>query len=469
MKKIYYSLMALALSAAVLTSCEDVPSPYDIPSSSHTGGDGGSDDSGTIAATGAGTLDNPYNVAAANDVCKALEQSSTSATYLSDDVYVKGIISLIEDTEISSYGNITYYISDTGETTSQLEVYRGYGLGGDKFTSLDEIHVGDTVIVKGKLQNWLGKQYEFTSGSSICYLNGKKASEDSGTTGVAAGTGAQGDPFNVAGIIKYTSALASNVNSTDKVYFKGIVSKTKDISATYGNATFYISEDGTTDGDQFYVFRALGVGGAAIASESDVEVGDTVVMYGTVVNYMGNTPETVQKESYIYSIKKAKSEPTPTPTPTPSSAGVNIDGTTVTLASGLTAGNESVTIDLNTLSLENAAAVETVTFSDGSTIVFDKGTGTNAPKFYTATKGVRVYGGNTLTFNGKSTIAQIVITCDSYSGTDYVGQTTATVTFDGKTAVYTNAGSATTQLRAQTITIYYAASSAAKRYAKRRR
>ena len=49
--------------------------------------------------------------------------------------------------------------------------------------------------------------------------------------------------------------------------------------------------------------------------------------------------------------------------------------------------------------------------------------------------------------------------CDSYNGTEYVGNATATVAFSGKTATYTNLFTGTgggTQLRVKTIEIFYA-------------
>ncbi len=51
------------------------------------------------------------------------------------------------------------------------------------------------------------------------------------------------------------------------------------------------------------------------------------------------------------------------------------------------------------------------------------------------------------------------MTCDSLSGTDYVGNDTATVEFGSDGAVYCNYSEASgggTQLRVQTITITYA-------------
>ena len=56
MKKFIYSMFALAISAMTFTSCEDVPAPYALP---------GNEDPVVIEPTGSGTLEDPYNVAAA--------------------------------------------------------------------------------------------------------------------------------------------------------------------------------------------------------------------------------------------------------------------------------------------------------------------------------------------------------------------------------------------------------------------
>jgi hypothetical protein len=126
----------------------------------------------------------------------------------------------------------------------------------------------------------------------------------------------------------------------------------------------------------------------------------------------------------------------------------------------VTAGTVTATIDLNTIGQENATDATTYSLSDGSTITFSAGTNpTNAPKFYTATKGVRLYANNTISFAGKAKIAKIIFTCDSYNGTDYVGNSTATVTFDGNNATYTNTfaeNKGGVQLRVKTVTVVYA-------------
>ena len=208
----------------------------------------------------------------------------------------------------TQFGNASYYISDDGTSAGQFYVFRSMYLGNKKYSSGDLLKEGDEVIVCGKLMNYMGNTPETVQNESYLYsLNGKTEGGGSSDAGTPKGSGTQTDPFNVAGIIKYTSALAAGEQSADKVYFKGIVSNAKDISATFKNATFYISEDGSAN-NEFYVFRAKGLNGADITSSDDVRKGDEVVICGNVVNYMGNTPETVQGEAYIVSIKH-NSEP----------------------------------------------------------------------------------------------------------------------------------------------------------------
>ena len=106
----------------------------------------------------------------------------------------------------------------------------------------------------------------------------------------------------MAGVLEYVSGLGADTPSDKEVYFKGYVTETTDISAQYGNATFYISdtEDGTAN--KFYVYRAKGLGGDNVTDEKFLKVGDFVIICGKVTNYKGNTPETVQGAAYVVSI-----------------------------------------------------------------------------------------------------------------------------------------------------------------------
>ena len=123
-------------------------------------------------------------------------------------------------------------------------------------------------------------------------------SEDKPTVVEPAGTGTKDDPYNIAGILEATESLNSGENLPEKVYFKGVVTSVKECSPSYGNATFYLGDD-IESSKTFYVYQCLGLGNKNITSEDEVQVGDTITIYGTVTNYNG-TIETAKKEAYIY-------------------------------------------------------------------------------------------------------------------------------------------------------------------------
>lgn len=126
------------------------------------------------------------------------------------------------------------------------------------------------------------------------------------------GSGTLEDPYSVAGVIAYLQDLGADVTSPEAVYVKGKVS-TIDTdksgvlqcfanTGSYGNATFFISDDGTAN-DQFECYRILYLGNKKFATgDTDIKIGDDVVIYGKVVNFKGNTPETSQGTAYLYSL-----------------------------------------------------------------------------------------------------------------------------------------------------------------------
>ena len=123
--------------------------------------------------TGEGTEASPYNVTKALAII-----ASGSAS--ENDVYVSGIVSTVSEIETSNFGNATYNISIDGTTNSELIIFRGYYLGGAKFTATDQLKVGDKVVVCGKLIKFYEKS-EMAQGNKLISLNGKKA-ETGGTT-----------------------------------------------------------------------------------------------------------------------------------------------------------------------------------------------------------------------------------------------------------------------------------------------
>ena len=266
MKKFIYSLFVLAIAAMTFSSCEDVPAPYNMPQEIIDGGGGET----AVEPMGTGTETDPYNVAAANQVGATLSAGESTET-----VYIRGIVSRIDEID-PSYGNATYCISDDGTPNNQFLVYRGYSLGGEKFTSVDELKVGDEVIVKGTITNYNGT-IELNQRNEIYSLNGVIAGGETGE-----GEGTLESPYDVA---KALSLIANGENDPDaEVYIKGKVSQIKEVSAQFGNATYWISDDGSTD-NQLYVFRGYYLNGEKFTSEDQLKVGDEVVILGKLTTF----------------------------------------------------------------------------------------------------------------------------------------------------------------------------------------
>lgn len=389
MKKLIYSMLALATIAFGFCSCEDVPMPYGYPqgSTDPTNPD--------LPAEGEGTLESPYNVAAANAVIAGGDFDPEK------QFYIKGIVTSIDETDgfPNSFGNVTYNISDKADASNKLLVYRGMGFGGAKVNSTDDLKVGDEVVVMGKLINYSGK-YEVTQGSKIVVRNG----QSSVTTGTPEGEGTLQSPYNVAAALKLVNALPADVPTENALYVKGKISKINSVeTATFGNANYYISDDGTENG-QILIFQSLYLGNVKFTSADQIKVGDEVIIYGKFVNFKGNTPETVGKgTSYIYSLNGK------------------------TQGGGGEATGSDVTIKAGDISSTNAADVTEVTVN-GIGFSFSKGSGANAPKYYTAGGGtIRMYPSNSVTINaGSKKIAKIVVECDAFNGVNYTAEGKAT-------------------------------------------
>lgn len=303
-KKILYSVLAFAMAAFTFTACEDVPEPYQIPTEA-----GGNGNSGVIEPAGEGSLESPFNVAA---VIQYIQNCET----LNDKVYIKGKVSQIKEVDAANFGNATFYISDDGTTNNQFYIYRCFSLNGAKFKSEDEIKVGDEVVIYGNVTIYNGT-YETSANQAYIYSINGDTGGNGGTTGTASGDGTLANPLNSVAANQLAASLASGATS-DKVYIKGKISSIKEnFNSGFGNATFYISDDGSSS-NEFYVFRTLYFNNQSYTSGDLLQVGDEVVIYGQVTNYMGNTYETAEKASYLYSLNgKTSSDDNGGDTPEP--------------------------------------------------------------------------------------------------------------------------------------------------------
>ena len=91
-----------------------------------------------------------------------------------------------------------------------------------------------------------------------------------------------------------------------KVYVKGKISAITEVETEkFFNATYNISDNGTTEGLQLIVFHGKYIGGANFESKDQINIGDEVIVYGQLVNFNGKYE--INSNNQIYSINGATS------------------------------------------------------------------------------------------------------------------------------------------------------------------
>ena len=114
-------------------------------------------------------------------------------------------------------------------------------------------------------------------------------------------------------VITVREAIAmvqANQNIDKTVIVKGIVCRIDEISTQYGNATYYISDDGSFqggysangsgDGNWLEIYRGYWIDGEKFTDEHAFEVGDEMVITGVLMSYKG-TPEIKEKTGQVIS------------------------------------------------------------------------------------------------------------------------------------------------------------------------
>lgn len=130
------------------------------------------------------------------------------------------------------------------------------------------------------------------------------------------GDGSVNNPYNCAQAVAVAKNLEADATSTLNFFIKGkIVTgsvRTSDVER-YGNAHFYISDNGTTL-NQFYCFQVYYLDKAKFttATAATLKDGDEITIFSKIVNYRGNTPETTNKgTAYVYAHNNKKSSTVP--------------------------------------------------------------------------------------------------------------------------------------------------------------
>ena len=144
-------------------------------------------------------------------------------------------------------------------------------------------------------------QVSATDNRSVAYVMNKAAE----LPNIEKGT--LDNPYSASEANAYAASLEANQKTEDYVYVKGFISEIQEVSTTYGNATYYIADSQTSE-NAFFIYRGRYLNNEAFTNESQIKVGDEVILYARLTNYRGTLPETVTGECYIYSLN-GKTEP----------------------------------------------------------------------------------------------------------------------------------------------------------------
>ncbi|MBQ6082135.1 MAG: BACON domain-containing protein [Bacteroidales bacterium] len=267
--------------------------------------------------------------------------------------------------------NSEYCSFDLTDATGTIYVYSVAEASKAEWSS--KIKNGGTVTIQG--------QYEFYSSKNQHEVINAIIESFSGGADVVPGTpegdGSQASPYNVAAAFQAVKNLTwtskDNFQKVGPYYVKGKVSAidqdyTYNVSdgRTFGNARFSISDDGKAAGsEQFTLYNLDYLGGDKfVAGQTDIKVGDDVVIYAELMNYHGDTPE--NNGGYLYSLNGSTGGPTETVTATVTEAIALADNTGVLIAEAVVAG-------ISTMGLVVADA------TSNAYIYFDSKTGETVP------------------------------------------------------------------------------------------
>lgn len=354
MKKILYSVMALAIAAMTFTSCEDVPEPYPTPN-----GGGGGNATGALPYTSANlntgwTLQEvtagaqPWskgNSYAQATGYQAWDGASSKSNKAVEGWLVSPVINTVgyENVKLSFNHTIRYANNVTG-WEAYHKVYASTNFDGTNastanwkelnFKPVASPYSDWTLYTSGEIQlpsEFVGKETVYigfwfkapANASTTWELQNFKMEE--GTAQITPEPeptpteelGTAEAPLTVTKALEIINSYEAAGESKTDAYVKGKIVSVDNYNSTYKSITYYISDDGTA-AKQLQVYSGKGLNGADFSSKSDLNPGATVVVKGKLKKYVKNdavTPEINQSSSIISIEGNEGGGNTPTPQP----------------------------------------------------------------------------------------------------------------------------------------------------------
>ena len=354
MKKILYSVMALAIATMTFTACEDVPEPYPTPKA-----EGGS-------TTDVAQL--PYQSANLNsgwtlvEVTAGAQPWSKGSSYAQATGYqtwggsqksnkavegwlVSPAISTVGYENVKlSFNHTIRYANNVSGWQAYHKVYATTNFSGDintaawtelAFIPKESPYTDWTLYSSGEIQLpaalvgqekvYIGFLFKAPADASTTWeLQSFKIEEgiakesEEPTPQPTEELGTADAPLTVAKALELINGYKDGGSSSADAYVKGKIVSVQSYNSQYKSITYYISDDGTENG-QLQVYSGKGLNGADFASQKDLNPGATVVVKGQLKKYVKDskvTPE-INQSSTIVSIEGNEGgnvEPDPQPT-----------------------------------------------------------------------------------------------------------------------------------------------------------
>lgn len=229
-----------------------------------------------------GTEGTKVTCAKAVELCNALAAGESSAEAYSITGYITDVFANISNNQQS------FWLADTKDGGKMVQAFwANLPEGVEKFT------VGSKVTITGKLLKYVkpdGTVITEVKNPTVTIVEtgGGTVTPDQPIEGTPAGTGVENDPYNVAGALAYIQTLSAEDKPEALVYTKGVISEVVKLG-TSGSIQFKMHDKNVNN--SLLVFYCNNLGKVPFSALTDLKEGDEVVVCGTVVNYMGNTPE----------------------------------------------------------------------------------------------------------------------------------------------------------------------------------
>ncbi len=315
--------------------------------------------------------------AQAVELTNALEDGATSAEVYSVTGYITEVVGNV------SKNQQTFWMADTKDGGKVFEAFYANLPEG-----VTEFKAGMKVKITGNLMKFV-KNEQVTPEIKNATVEILENGGDTPTPTIEGGT--IEDPYTVEEALQI---INDGTYTSAKVYVTGKISEIKEINTEYGNATYFISDDGTKT-TQLQVFRGTSLGGEKFQETDELAVGDKVTVYGILTMYQNTTPEITGSQLY------------------------ELNGEIAGGGNGGNGGNDgdATSITFSDKGYTNAQDFEGKDITVGEAkLTWSKGTGSTTPKYYDTGAAMRLYGGNTLTISSSKSISKVVFT---YNGADY--------------------------------------------------